>query len=200
MSFINYNAKEIHCKIVYYGPSLGGKTTNVQWVFHKTNEPDQARSDMNIIELPTDVERTMFFDFLPLDIGEIRGFKTRFHLFSVPGQVVYDSSRKLILKGLDGVVFVADSQAERMEENISSLENLKKNLEIQGYDLKNLPVVFQYNKRDLPNALPLQELRKTLNTFNAPDFEGTAREGKGVFETLKTVSKSIITVLKGGDL
>ncbi len=185
---------------MYYGPSLGGKTTNVQWVFHKTNEPDQARSDMNIIELPTDVERTMFFDFLPLDIGEIRGFKTRFHLFSVPGQVVYDSSRKLILKGLDGVVFVADSQAERMEENISSLENLKKNLEIQGYDLKNLPVVFQYNKRDLPNALPLQELRKTLNTFNAPDFEGTAREGKGVFETLKTVSKSIITVLKGGDL
>jgi mutual gliding-motility protein MglA len=200
MSFINYNAKEIHCKIVYYGPSLGGKTTNVQWVFHKTNEPDQARSDMNIIELPTDVERTMFFDFLPLDIGEIRGFKTRFHLFSVPGQVVYDSSRKLILKGLDGVVFVADSQAERMEENISSLENLKKNLEIQGYDLKNLPVVFQYNKRDLPNALPVQELRKTLNTFNAPDFEGLAREGKGVFETLKTVSKSIITVLKGGDL
>ena len=200
MSFINYNAKEIHCKIVYYGPSLGGKTTNVQWVFHKTNEPDQARSDMNIIELPTDVERTMFFDFLPLDIGEIRGFKTRFHLFSVPGQVVYDSSRKLILKGLDGVVFVADSQAERMEENISSLDNLKKNLEIQGYDLKNLPVVFQYNKRDLPNALPVQELRKTLNTFNAPDFEGTAREGRGVFETLKTVSKSIITVLKGGDL
>lgn len=200
MSFINYNAKEIHCKIVYYGPSLGGKTTNIQWVFHKTNEPDQERSDMNIIELPTDVERTMFFDFLPLDIGEIRGFKTRFHLFTVPGQVVYDSSRKLILKGLDGIVFVADSQAERMEENIASLENLKRNLEVQGYEMKNLPVVFQYNKRDLPNALPMQELRKTLNTFNAPDFEGTAREGKGVFETLKTVSKSIITVLKGGEL
>ena len=200
MSFINYNAKEIHCKIVYYGPSLGGKTTNIQWVFHKTNETDADRSEMNIIELPTDVERTMFFDFLPLDIGEIRGFKTRFHLFTVPGQVVYDSSRKLILKGLDGIVFVADSQAERMEENIASLENLKKNLEVQGYDMKNLPLVFQYNKRDLPNALPLQELRKTLNTFNAPDFEGTAREGKGVFDTLKTVSKSIITVLKGGEL
>ena len=196
MSFINYNAKEIHCKIVYYGPSLGGKTTNVQWVYHKTHDGDKS----DLIELPTDVERTLFFDFLPMEIGEIRGFKTRFHLYSVPGQVVYDASRKLILKGLDGVIFVADSQAERMDENLQALENLEKNLQLQGYDIENIPLVFQYNKRDLPNALPVAELRNKLNRFNAPDFEGTAREGLGVFESLKTVSKSIITVLKGGDI
>lgn len=196
MSFINYNAKEIHCKIVYYGPSLGGKTTSLQWVYHKTNEQDKSE----LTELPTDVERTLFFDFLPLNVGEIRGFKTRFHLYTVPGQVVYDASRRLILKGLDGVVFVADSQAERMEENLQSLKNLEKNLELQGYDIKELPIVFQYNKRDLPNALPIAELRNSLNKFNAPEFESTAREGKGVFESLKTCSKAIITVLKGGDI
>ncbi|MCB0420386.1 MAG: gliding-motility protein MglA [Bdellovibrionales bacterium] len=196
MSFINYNAKEIHCKIVYYGPSLGGKTTNLQWVYHKTTGQDQS----DLVDLPTDVERTMFFDFLPMDVGEIRGFKTRFHLYTVPGQVVYDASRKLILKGLDGVIFVADSQAERMEENIQALENLEKNLEQQGYDINEIPLVIQYNKRDLPNALPVAELRRTLNKFNAPDFEGTARQGDGVFESLKTISKSIVTVLKGGEL
>lgn len=198
MSFVNVNAKEIHCKIVYYGPSLGGKTTNLQWVYHRTSQPESEKSDL--IELPTDIERTMFFDFLPLNVGDIRGYKTRFHLFTVPGQVVYDASRKLILKGLDGVIFVADSQAERMEENLQSLANLEKNLEMQGYDINNIPLVLQYNKRDLPNALPIAELRNALNKYNAPDFEGTAREGKGVFEALKTVSKSIITVLKGGDL
>lgn len=196
MSFINYNAKEIHCKIVYYGPSLGGKTTNLQWVYHKTTGQDQS----DLVDLPTDVERTMFFDFLPMEVGEIRGFKTRFHLYTVPGQVVYDASRKLILKGLDGVIFVADSQAERMEENLQALENLEKNLEQQGYDINEIPLVIQYNKRDLPNALPVSELRKALNKFNAPDFEGTARQGGGVFESLKTVSKSIVTVLKGGEL
>lgn len=196
MSFINYNAKEIHCKIVYYGPSLSGKTTNLQWVYQKTTTPEKSQ----MVELPTDVERTLFFDFLPMDIGEIRGYKTRFHLYTVPGQVVYDASRKLILKGLDGLVFVADSQAERMEENIQSLNNLEKNLEQQGYDIRNIPLVFQYNKRDLPNALPLNELRNQLNRFNAPDFEGSAREGKGVFEALKTASKAIITTLKGGEL
>ncbi len=196
MSFINYNAKEIHCKIVYYGPSLSGKTTNVQWLYHKTAGEDKSE----LVELPSDIERTIFFDFLPLDVGDIRGFKTRFHLYSVPGQVVYDTSRKLILKNLDGVVFVADSQAERMEENIQSLENLKTNLEMQGYDINKIPLVFQYNKRDLPNALPLTELRRVLNKYNAPEFEATAREGSGVFEALKTVSKSIITVLKGGDI
>ncbi|RME17777.1 MAG: gliding-motility protein MglA [Bdellovibrio sp.] len=196
MSFINYNSKEIHCKIVYYGPSLGGKTTSLQWIYHKSN--DQEKSDL--MELPTDVERTLFFDFLPMDVGEIRGFKTRFHLYTVPGQVVYDASRRLILKGLDGVIFVADSQAERLDENIQSLQNLEKNLELQGYDIKEIPLVFQYNKRDLPNALPVAELRSSLNKYNAPEVESTAREGKGVFEPLKTCSKSIITILKGGSL
>jgi signal recognition particle receptor subunit beta len=195
MSFINYNAKEIHCKIVYYGPSLGGKTTNLQWVYHQTQGQKSE-----LFELPTDVERTLFFDFLPLELGKIRDYQTRFHLYTVPGQVVYDASRKLIMKGLDGVIFVADSQAERMEENLQSLQNLETNLKKQGYDINEVPLVFQYNKRDLPNALPLAELRKNLNKFNAPDFEGTAAEGKGVFEALKSVSKSIITVLKGGEL
>lgn len=196
MSFINYNAKEIHCKIVYYGPSLGGKTTNLQWVYQKTASPE--KSELN--SLPGDVERTLFFDFLPLNVGEIRGFKTRFHLYTVPGQVVYEPSRKLILKGLDGVVFVADSQAERMEENLQSMENLKKNLEQQGYDIKDIPLVIQYNKRDLPNAVPLAEMRAALNKYNSVDFESTASEGIGVFESLRTVSKAIINVLKGGDL
>lgn len=196
MSFINYNAKEIHCKIVYYGPSLSGKTTNLQWVYNKSISPDKS----DLVELPTDVERTLFFDFLPMEIGEIRGFRTRFHLYTVPGQVVYDASRKLILKGLDGLVFVADSQAERMEENLQSLANLEKNLEHQGYDIRNIPLAIQYNKRDLPNALPVSELRNALNRFNAPDFEGAAREGRGVFESLKTASKAIITTLKGGDI
>lgn len=196
MSFINYNAKEIHCKVVYYGPSLGGKTTNVRWVYQKTVDPDKS----DLFSLPTDVERTLFFDFLPMNVGEIRGFKTRFHLYTVPGQVVYDASRKLILKGLDGVVFVADSQAERMEENLHALNNLQQNLKMQGTDISEIPLVFQYNKRDLPNALPLAEMRAALNKYNAPDFEATASEGTGVFESLKTVSKNIINVLKGGDL
>lgn len=196
MSFINYNAKEIHCKIVYYGPSLGGKTTNIRWVYQKT----AAKEKSELYTLPTQIERTLFFDFLPLNVGEIRGFKTRFHLFTVPGQVVYDASRKLILKGLDGVVFVADSQAERMEENIESLNNLKTNLDQQGYNIKEIPLVMQYNKRDLPNAVSLGELRSSLNKYNSPDFEATANTGAGVFDALRTVSKSIIAVLKGGDL
>ncbi len=196
MSFINYNAKEIHCKVVYYGPSLSGKTTNLQWVYEKT----QGNDNSELIELPSDQERTLFFDFLPMDVGEIRGFKTRFHLYTVPGQVVYDASRRLILKGLDGVIFVADSQAERLEENLKSMENLEKNLELQGYDLKTLPMAIQYNKRDLPNALPIAELRNALNKYNSPDFEGSAREGKGVFEALKTTSRSIITMLRGGEV
>lgn len=194
MSFINYNAKEIHCKLVYYGPSLSGKTTNLQWVYEKTNE--EGRSDL--IELPSDQERTLFFDFLPMDVGQIRGFKTRFHLYTVPGQVVYDASRRLILKGLDGIIFVADSQAERLDENVQSMENLEKNLELQGYDIRSIPMAIQYNKRDLPNALPIAQLRNALNKYNAPDFEGSAREGKGVFEALKTTSKSIINLLRGG--
>lgn len=194
MSFINYNAKEIHCKVVYYGPSLGGKTTNIQWVYQKTADDQKSK----LVALNTDIERTLFFDFLPLNLGDIRGFKTRFHLYTVPGQVVYDASRKLILKGLDGVIFVADSQIERMEENLESLKNLERNLEQQGYDIREIPLIMQYNKRDLPNAASLTELRSQLNPFNAPDFEAVASEGKGVFESLKVVSKSIINVLKGG--
>ncbi|KYG68788.1 MULTISPECIES: ATP/GTP-binding protein [Bdellovibrio] len=194
MSFINYNAKEIHCKVVYYGPSLGGKTTNIQWVYQKTAEDQKSK----LVALNTDIERTLFFDFLPLNVGDIRGFKTRFHLYTVPGQVVYDASRKLILKGLDGVIFVADSQIERMDENLESLRNLERNLEQQGYDIREIPLIMQYNKRDLPNVASLAELRSALNPYNAPEIEGCASEGKGVFESLKTVSKSIINVLKGG--
>lgn len=194
MSFINYNAKEIHCKVVYYGPSLGGKTTNIQWVYQQTTDDQKTKMET----LNTDVERTLFFDFLPLNIGEIRGFKTRFHLYTVPGQVIYDASRKLILKGLDGVVFVADSQEERLDENIQAMKNLEKNLEQQGYDIKEIPLVIQYNKRDLSNASSLATLRSALNFYNAPEFEATANEGRGVFESLRSVSKSIINVLKGG--
>ncbi len=196
MSLINYNAKEIICKIVYYGPSLGGKTTNIQWVFNKNQGSDKSE----LTELPTDIERTLFFDFLPFNVGDIRGFNTRIHLYSVPGQVAYDNKRKLILNGLDGVIFVADSQAERMEENLQSLENLKTNLEHQGYDIEKIPLIFQYNKRDLPNSLPLAELRNKLNKYNAPDFEAKAKNGDGVFESLNTIMKSIITTLKGSDL
>ncbi|HAG90677.1 MAG TPA: gliding-motility protein MglA [Bdellovibrionales bacterium] len=196
MSFINYNAKEIHCKVVYYGPSLGGKTTNQQWVYQKTMSGEKS----DLFSIPGDAERTLFFDFLPLNIGEIQGYKTRMHLYTVPGQVVYDASRKLILKGLDGLVFVADSQEERMEENIQALKNLERNLTQQGYGINEVPLVFQYNKRDLPNAVPLEEMKTALNKYNSPEFEGTASEGKGVFESLKSVSKSIINVLKGGDI
>src|SRR5499433_1533045 len=159
MSFINYMAREINCKIVYYGPGLCGKTTNLQYIYERTN-PD-AKGKM--ISLATETERTLFFDFLPLSLGEIRGFRTRFHLYTVPGQVFYDASRKLILKGVDGVVFVADSQLERMEANQESLENLSVNLAEQGYDFNKVPTVIQYNKRDLPNAISIEEMRKSLN-------------------------------------
>ncbi|PIT99595.1 MAG: gliding-motility protein MglA [Bdellovibrionales bacterium CG10_big_fil_rev_8_21_14_0_10_45_34] len=196
MSVVNYNAKEIHCKIVYYGPSLGGKTTNVQWIYQKTN-PDK-KSEMRF--LPTENERTLFFDFLPLEIGKVQDFTTRFHLYSVPGQIVYDSSRKLVMKGLDGVIFVADSQRERMDENVEALKNLETNLKQQGYDIHQIPLVFQYNKRDLPNALPISELRSKLNRFNAPELEAVASEGSGVFDTLKIISKKILNVLKGGEI
>ena len=192
MSFINYSSREINCKIVYYGPGLCGKTTNLQYIYNKTN-PD-AKGKM--ISLATETERTLFFDFLPLSLGEIRGFKTRFHLYTVPGQVFYDASRKLILKGVDGVVFVADSQIERMEANVESLENLKVNLQEQGYELEKLPYVIQYNKRDLPNAAPLEEMKKLLNPGEIPDFEACAQGGEGVFETLKAVAKGVLSDLK----
>ncbi len=194
MSFINYSSREINCKIVYYGPGLCGKTTNLQYVYAKTN-PD-AKGKM--ISLATETERTLFFDFLPLSLGEIRGFKTRFHLYTVPGQVFYDASRKLILKGVDGVVFVADSQIERMEANIESVENLRVNLSEQGYDLDRIPYVVQYNKRDLPNVATVEELRRFLNARNVPEYQAVAPTGVGVFETLKAVAKLVLTELKKG--
>ena len=194
MSFINYLSREINCKIVYYGPGLCGKTTNLHWIYEKTN-PD-AKGKM--ISLATETERTLFFDFLPLSLGQIRGFKTRFHLYTVPGQVFYDASRKLILKGVDGVVFVGDSQMERMEANIESLENLKENLVDQGYELEKLPYVIQYNKRDLPNASPIEELEEMLNPRGVEFHEAIATDGTGVFETLKAVAKQVLTELKRG--
>ncbi len=194
MSFINYASREINCKIVYYGPGLCGKTTNLQYVYQKT----AADAKGKMISLATETERTLFFDFLPLSLGEIRGFKTRFHLYTVPGQVFYDASRKLILKGVDGVVFVADSQEERYDANIESLDNLRFNLDEQGYDLDKLPFIIQYNKRDLPNVMPVDELRKDLNPTGVPDFEACAATGEGVFETLKAVAKMILFDLKKG--
>ena len=194
MSFINYSSREINCKIVYYGPGLCGKTTNLQYIYNKTN-PD-AKGKM--ISLATETERTLFFDFLPLSLGEIRGFRTRFHLYTVPGQVFYDASRKLILKGVDGVVFVGDSQMERMEANIESLDNLRTNLEEQGYNLDKIPYVVQYNKRDLPNAAPIEELEEVLNPSKVASFEAVAPKGVGVFDTLKAVAKLVLTELKRG--
>ena len=194
MSFINYSSREINCKIVYYGPGLCGKTTNLQYIYANTNQ--QAKGKM--ISLATETERTLFFDFLPLSLGEIRGFKTRFHLYTVPGQVFYDASRKLILKGVDGVVFVADSQTERMEANIESVENLRINLSEQGYDLDKIPYVVQYNKRDLPNAAPMDELQGLLNPKSAPSFEAVAPKGDGVYDTLKAIARLILTELRKG--
>lgn len=192
MTFINYASKEINCKIVYYGPGLGGKTTNLQYIYNKT-APD-AKGKM--ISLATEADRTLFFDFLPLDLGTIRGFTTRFHLYTVPGQVFYDASRKLILKGVDGVVFVADSQRERMEANIESIRNLEANLREHGLDLKTVPYALQFNKRDLPTSMAVDELYRTLNFKREPTFEAVAPQGVGVFDTLKAVAKLILIELR----
>jgi mutual gliding-motility protein MglA len=192
MSFINYSSREINCKIVYYGPGLCGKTTNLQYIYNKTNPETKGK----LISLSTETDRTLFFDFLPLSLGEIRGFKTRFHLYTVPGQVFYDASRKLILKGVDGVVFVADSQEARMEANVESLANLDKNLKEQGYDLKTVPYVMQFNKRDLPTAIDPGEMYRQLNFKGEPTFEAVAMNGTGVFDTLKAVAKLVLTELK----
>jgi signal recognition particle receptor subunit beta len=195
MSFINYGQREINCKIVYYGPGLCGKTTNLQYIYNKTNPEARGRQ---LIQLATETERTLYFDFLPLSLGEIRGFKTRFHLYTVPGQVFYEATRKLVLKGVDGVVFVADSQMARMEANIESVEDLRVNLTEYGFNLDRIPYIVQYNKRDLPTAVPVEELRKVLNPTNVPDFEATATTGVGVFDTLKAVAKLVLTELKRG--
>tara|TARA_Y100000590_G_scaffold469387_1_gene656697 strand:- start:786 stop:1373 length:588 start_codon:yes stop_codon:yes gene_type:complete len=195
MSFINHSTKEINCKIIYYGAGLCGKTTNVQYVFEKTNEDQKGK----LVTLSTENERTLFFDFLPLDVGDVRGYKTRFHLYTIPGQTFYETSREFILKGVDGLVFVVDSQKERMESNIESYEHLERSLERQGYDFEKIPLVFQYNKRDLPSAVAIEELQATFNPLNRPYFEAVAHEGKGVMETLQSVSQLVIKELKGGN-
>ncbi|MCZ6506691.1 MAG: GTPase domain-containing protein [Acidobacteria bacterium] len=192
MTFINYAAKEINCKIVYYGPGLGGKTTNLQHIYTKT-APDRKGK---MISLATETDRTLFFDFLPLDLGSIRGFTTRFHLYTVPGQVFYDASRKLILKGVDGVVFVADSQAERMEANVESIRNLESNLDDYGLKLVSLPYTLQFNKRDIPSVMPTDEMYRMLNYKREPTFEASATTGFGVFETLKSIAKQILIELR----
>jgi len=194
LSFINFAAREINCKIVYYGPGLSGKTTNLQWIFDKTSERQKGK----MISLATETDRTLFFDFLPLDLGTVRGFKTRFHLYTVPGQVFYDASRKLILRGVDGVVFVADSQEERMDANLEALDNLVDNLKEHGYDLNKLPYVLQLNKRDLPNVLGVDALKKDLVKRGEAVFEGVAFQGTGVFETLKEVARQVLIELKKG--
>ena len=194
MSFINFAAREINCKIVYYGAGLGGKTTNLQVIYQKT--ADQQKGKM--ISLATETERTLFFDFLPLDLGSVRGFKTRIHLYTVPGQVFYDASRKLILRGVDGIVFVADSQEQRMDANVEALENLMSNLREHGYDFNKIPYVLQLNKRDLPNILPAEMLATELRKKNEPIVEAVAFQGVGVFETLKEIAKQVLTELKAG--
>jgi mutual gliding-motility protein MglA len=192
VTFINHVAREINCKIVYYGPGLGGKTTNLQYVYKITSPSNKGK----LISLATETERTLFFDFLPIDLGEIRGFRTRFHLYTVPGQVFYDSSRKLILKGVDGVVFVADSQEERLDANLESLSNLEENLKEQGYDLAQIPYVLQLNKRDLPGIMSVEELKKHLLIKGEPVFEAVSPQGIGVLTTLKAVARQILIELR----
>jgi len=191
MTFINYASREINCKIVYYGPGLCGKTTNLQYIYDKSNPGSKGK----LISLATETDRTLFFDFLPLDLGTVRGFKTRFHLYTVPGQVFYDASRKLILKGVDGVIFVADSQVERMDANAESVDNLVVNLKAQGYDLQTIPFVLQLNKRDLPNVATVEEMKKLLMKKDEPIIEAVAPKGIGVFETLKAVAKLVLSEL-----
>ena len=194
MSFINFAAREINCKIVYYGAGLGGKTTNLQFIYQKTAEQQKGK----MISLATETERTLFFDFLPLDLGNVRGFKTRIHLYTVPGQVFYEASRKLILKGADGVVFVADSQGERLDANLETLDNLREHLKEHKLDFNTIPYVLQLNKRDLPGVLSKEELAKHLQVKGEPITEAVAVTGQGVFETLREVAKLVLAELKKG--
>ena len=192
MSFINYSTREINCKVVYYGPGLSGKTTNLKHIYENTNP--EAKGKM--ISLETETERTLFFDFLPLSLGQIRGFKTRFHLYTVPGQVFYDASRKLILKGVDGIVFVCDSSASRYEANLESFANLQHNLREQGYEPDRVPLVIQFNKRDVADAVQKDFLSSALNQRGVAEFEAVATHGDGVFETLKSVAKEVLFQVK----
>ena len=192
MPFINFPAREINCKLVYYGPGLGGKTANLQWIFEHTGTSQKGK----MVSLATESDRTLFFDFLPLDLGSVRGFKTRFHLYTVTGQVFYEASRRLILKGADGVVFVADSQAERLDANLETLDNLREHLKDHNLDFNTIPYVLQLNKRDLPNVLSVEELTQQLSVKGEPVMEAVAFRGEGVFETLKEVAKLVLAELK----
>jgi len=192
MTYVNYAAKEINVKIVYYGPGLGGKTTNLQHIYDRTATDVKGK----LITLATETDRTLFFDFMPLDVGEIKGFKVRLHLYTVPGQVFYNASRKLILKGVDGIIMVVDSQRERMDANLESIRNLEQNLKENGYDLMDIPYVLQLNKRDLGNIVPVEEMKAQLVIKNEPVIEAIATQGVGVFSTLKTISKLTLLDLK----
>ncbi len=195
MSFINYATKEVNCKVIYFGAGLSGKTTNIQYIFEQTQQNQRGK----LVTLSTENERTLFFDFLPLSVGELKGYKTRFHLYTIPGQTFYEISRQFILKGVDGIVFVADSQSERMDSNIEAFEGLEKSLDQQGYPLGKIPLVFQYNKRDLPGIVSIDELETVFNPTHRPYFEAVASQGLGVMETLQSISQSIIRELKGGE-
>jgi len=192
MSNILHSTREINCKVVYYGPGLCGKTANIRYIYNNTNPESKGK----LISVPPETEHTLFFDFLPINLGTLNGFKLKFHLHTVPGQIFYDESRKLILKGVDGVVFVADSQIERMDANIESLDSLKKNLFEQNIDVNHIPIVFQHNKRDLPNILPVEEIDRIINFRSSPYFEAAAVNGEGVFETLKEVTREVIGKLR----
>ncbi|MEW6686439.1 MAG: GTPase domain-containing protein [Candidatus Edwardsbacteria bacterium] len=191
MSIVNYATNEINCKIVYYGPGLGGKTTNLRWIHSKLLPQNRGE----LLSLATELDRTLFFDFMPVELGTIQGFKTRFHLYTVPGQVFYNASRKLVLRGVDGIIFVADSQRERMEENIESMKNLVENLIEYGLSLEKVPFVLQYNKRDLPNISTVEELESAVNPRKVVYFESVAISGIGVFESLKKVGKEVLNVV-----
>lgn len=185
---INFARREVNCKLVFYGPGLSGKTTNLEIIHKKV--PDTARG--NLTSIATEQDRTLFFDFMPLDLGQVAGMKTKLFLYTVPGQVYYDSTRKLVLQGADGVSFIADSDPNRMPDNIESFKNLEKNLKDYGIDIKKLPLVIQYNKRDLPGALSVAELNAKLNWLGAPTFEAVAVKGEGVMQTLKGIAKLVV--------
>ena len=191
MALINIASHEIHCKIVYYGIGYCGKTTNLQYVFRSINPG--ARGEM--LSIATETERTLFFDFLPLDLGTVHGFRTRFHLYTVPGQILYERTRLAVLNGADGIVFVADSQAEKFEENVQSISELEMNMRRIGKELGNFPFIIQWNKRDVPSALPVSVLERYLNRRRVPSFEAIAFEGKGVFATLRAISKNVMAQL-----
>jgi mutual gliding-motility protein MglA len=194
VSFVNYASREINCKIVYYGAGLSGKTSNLKWIFEQT----EGKGGGKMICLATESERTLFFDFLPIDLGEIRGFKVRFHLYTVPGQVIYDSSRNLILRGVDGVVMVADSQEKRSDANIETVEGLLENLKAHRQNFAALPYVLQLNKRDLPGVLPVEEMRRLLVRKDEPVIEAVASRGVGVFETLREIARRVLVEVRKG--